>query len=388
MIHATLRFINNFLPHQMSREIKELYWATIIINLGVGMVAVFEPIYLFYIGYSLDFIMLFYFLVYLIYLFVMPLGARFACYFGTERSMVLASIFLAALYFSLFYIQYDAKFFYVSIIFYALEKVFYWPAYHADFARHIAMTESGREVSSINVAVSLMYVIGPIIAGSLIAWGGFGWLFSVVSIIFLLSNIPLLTTKERYRRHSFSYRESFKTLFQGLRQKALISYLGYAEEVALIIIWPIFISVIVKDNLEVGLIMGFSIMASIVISILAGRFVDNYSKHKILRFSSISHALIWFLRVLVTTAFGVFVVNTLSALAKNVIGIALTAQTYKKVHDGRIMSLVVAFESTLVIGKLVMMAFFGIVFYFVADLRLSFDISFIASGLSSLLYML
>lgn len=388
MIHATLRFINNFLPHQMSREIKELYWATIIINLGTGMVAIFEPIYLFYIGYSLDFIMLFYFLVYLIYLFAMPLGARFACYFGTERSMVIASIFLAALYFSLYYIQFDSRFFYLAIIFYALEKIFYWPAYHADFARHIAMTESGREVSGINVAVSLMYVIGPIIAGGLIAWGGFGWLFSVVSVIFLLSNVPLLTTKEKYRRHSFSYRESFRTLFMGLRQKTLISYLGYGEEVALVIIWPIFISVIVKDNLEVGLIMGFSIMVSVIISLLAGRFVDSYRKHKILRFSSMAHALIWLLRVLVKNAFGVFVVNILSTLAKNVIGIALTVQTYKRVHDGRIMSLVVAFESTLVVAKLVMMAFFGIVFYFVSDLRLSFDISFIASGLSSLLYML
>ena len=44
----------------MKRQVRELFASTILVNLALSMVMIFEPIYLYKIGYSLQKIMLFY----------------------------------------------------------------------------------------------------------------------------------------------------------------------------------------------------------------------------------------------------------------------------------------------------------------------------------------
>ncbi|MBI4090468.1 MAG: hypothetical protein HY422_00420, partial [Candidatus Komeilibacteria bacterium] len=51
-----IAFLRSLLPLHMRREIKELYLSTLILNFGVSMILVFEPIYLYTIGYSLSYI--------------------------------------------------------------------------------------------------------------------------------------------------------------------------------------------------------------------------------------------------------------------------------------------------------------------------------------------
>jgi hypothetical protein len=71
----------------MRREIRELYVSTTILDFGLAMILIFEPIYLYTIGYTLRQIIFFFFLVYLIYFFILPLGASFAKHLGYEHSI-------------------------------------------------------------------------------------------------------------------------------------------------------------------------------------------------------------------------------------------------------------------------------------------------------------
>ena len=71
------KFIRTFLPHKMKRQVKELFVASIIVNFALAMVQIFEPIYLYQMGYSLTKIALFYLVVYALYFFLITVFHSF-----------------------------------------------------------------------------------------------------------------------------------------------------------------------------------------------------------------------------------------------------------------------------------------------------------------------
>ncbi len=161
-------FLKSLLPHHIKRQVKELFISTILVNLALAMVMIFEPIYLYRIGYSLQNIMFFYLITYVLYLFIMPLGGKFARKKGYEVGIFVGTLLFIAFYLSLFFIAQYPILFFIAPIISAIQKTFYWPAYHADFARFSDDREEGREISALTVANSIVYIIGPALAGFII----------------------------------------------------------------------------------------------------------------------------------------------------------------------------------------------------------------------------
>jgi len=77
-----IKTLKSFFATKLSYQVRELYIAASMVSLAAAMVAIFEPIYLYKIGFSLEKILLFYLAVYVAYLFSIPLGAKFARRFG------------------------------------------------------------------------------------------------------------------------------------------------------------------------------------------------------------------------------------------------------------------------------------------------------------------
>src|SRR3989339_884183 len=186
-----LHFVKSFLPHNMGRQVKELFVFTTLINFALALVMIFEPIYLYKIGYGLNEIMIFYFMVYVLYFILAPLGGKFAHYFGYEQSMFVSSVFVA----------------------------------------------------------------GPVLAGFIVSGWGYGALFTVASVIFLAANIPTLMTSEHLSLPSFPYKKAYSDLFSRENRKSFFGYIGFGEELVVMIIWPIFISIVIADIFDLGLVV-------------------------------------------------------------------------------------------------------------------------------------
>jgi hypothetical protein len=138
--------VPSFFPHHLTRQINELYFSVAIMDFAVAAVTLFEPIYLYTLGYSLKVILLFYIEVYVIYFIVLPFGAKFANRFGYEGSIAISTIFLIGYYLSLFAIKFNPLFLVIAPLFFSIQKSFYWTGYHADFARFSRKDERGRQV--------------------------------------------------------------------------------------------------------------------------------------------------------------------------------------------------------------------------------------------------
>lgn len=389
-----LHFIKTFWPQNMKRQVRELFISTTLVNMALAMVMLFEPIYLYQIGYGLQKIMLFYLIVYVFYFFLMPLGAGFAKKKGYELSILLGTILFILFYISLFLIDKYPILFWISPIIFALQKMYYWPAYHADFARFCGEDEDGREISAMTVASSLVYIIGPVLAGFIIYEWGYGALFTFSSIIFLVSNIATLYTTEKFKPSDFSYIQAYKNLFSKENRQALLAYIGFGEELIVLVIWPIFISLIITDVLNLGFIVTLATLVTTLATLYVGRLTDSKNKRKILSLGSVFYSLSWFIRLFINSSVGIFFVDTMSKLGKNIVAVPLVALTYEKAkeaeHFGQrsLMGRIVFFEMSLVVGKLIaLLAVFSLLF-FVSDQLIAFKLTFVIAGAMTLLYML
>lgn len=389
-------FFRNFLPYRMSRQNKELFISNIIINLALAMVQLYEPIYLFKIGYPIYQISFFYLAVYVLYFFALPLGAKFANKYGYENGMFLGSALYIPFYLSLFLITKFSFMFFVAIIFYVLQKMFYWPAYHGNFSHNSVSKEEGREISSASISSSIMFIIGPIIGGFMITFFGFAVLFIIASILFLFSNIPMLLTKETFTKRDFRYSFIFRDLFKKSNLKSLFSTIGYAEELVLLVFWPIFMVYIINSYEKIGILSGISALVMLVSTLYIGRLCDKRDKRFVLRLSSFFYAFTWFAKIFARSIMPIFAFDTVSKTAKSGVDVSMRSIVYEDArnnyrnkndeNDNSIMERCVNYEAGLVLGKIFACFVILIIALLVFQINQFFVYSFIFAAIMSLFY--
>jgi len=371
-------------PHSLSRQVKGLYESVAIMDLALAMVMIFEPIYLLSVGLDLSHILLFYLSVYVLYFICIPFGARFAKRYGYEKSIMMSSPFLIGLYLSFFAVAHDnLAWLAAAAVCYAMQKTFYWPGYHADFARFSEQSEESREISNLVALSSIVYIIGPFLSGIIITMLGFKTLFVIVSVLILVSNIPLYMVPERFTPAPFQYFESYKRLFTKEYRRASLASFGYAEEFVVLVVWPIFVYLTVKSFFNVGVVVTAATFVTLLVTLYIGKQTDAAKdKHNILKSGSVLYAFVWFLRFLAQSPIGVFFVDTLSRVTKNIVSVPFVSITYEEARSTSVMNRVMVFEMALIIGKIIAILTCLLLWHVTG----SYIPLFVFAGLAALLY--
>lgn len=381
-----------FFAKRLTQQVKELFSSTIILNLGISAITIFEPVFL-YLFFSnafgaaraLQLVLVFYLAVYVLYFLVLPLGAKFARKFGYEHSIALSTVFTALFYLSLYGFNRFSWLAYPAIIFYVAWKMFYWPAYHADFARFSSDGEQGRQISNLSVMLSMVYVLGPLVGGLILEYFGFKVLFVVVAILMIVSNVPMLITKEEFTPVPFSYRDAFRRLFAPRNRRKFWTNFGFGEEVIVLVVWPIFIYLAVGDFLGLGFFSAISVFVTSLTILFVGRIVDKSDRRVVLRFGAIFYFFSWVFRLLARSVLGIFAVDAYSRIAKEPIGLSVVASTYENAQDGSVMNTILFFEMSLVFGKIVALILALILLQIFAP---GWNALFILAAIFSLFYLL
>ncbi len=364
MFHS---FFHRYFADGMTRELKELFWSTAILDFAVSAVGVFEPIYLYTLGFSLSRILIFYIAVYALYFLLVPLGGKFARTRGYEHAILFSTPFLILFYLSLFAIPYHPFFIVSAIISLALQKTLYWPGYHADFARFGKDGSRGKEISNLVALDSVVMILGPAFGGVVIATVGFKVLFIVVAFLILVSNLPLLTTPEKFVPVKFSYKDSMKRLVAPENRRKLFSYLGFAEEHLAGYLWPIFIFLMIPAYTSIGFLVSASVFVATILTFYIGRITDEESRHEVLKIGVIFTAFTWLMRILVVSGIGVFMTESLYRISRRTVGVPLAAITYEEAKKTSVMNCVVFLQMALVLGKLLISALALLALFFFPD---------------------
>lgn len=384
--------LSSLFAKRLTRQVRELWASTLILDLAVSMVTIFEPVFLyvlfspyFSLSTTLMLIALFYLAIYIPYLFAVPLGAKFAKRFGYENSIAVASIFFILIYFSLFAARLWMPFIILAVVAYVAQKTFYWPAFHSNFARFSSLGEQGREISNLWALESGIYILGPLVGGVIINFFGFKALFTIVSILMLLSNIPMLLTKEIFEPKKFVYWSAFGNLFDRSNRRHFLAQLGYGEEWIAMVIWPVFIYLAVQGFLGLGFIAAASTFIATLVLLLVGRWADRSDKVRVLRFGTVFYFFSWLFKILARSAFAVTLVDVYSRVSKSTIALPITAMIYQRAQNGSVMGTICFFEMSLVIGKIIAIAICLLALLLFTP---GWNSMFVVGGLFTLFYLL
>lgn len=347
-------------PHyfrkHLSRQLEELYLSVALLDLALAAVVLFEPIYLYNLGYSISYIMLYYVVVYGAYFFLLPFGGKFLSRFGPEKSILLSSFMLIGYYLCLALLPQAAALFWIAPLLFALEKTFYWPAYHTDFLRTSDQGERGREFSGLWSLSTMMYIIGPIMGGVAIKLFGFVGLFIGVMAIILFSNLPLFFKPVPWKPESFDGWKIFWQPFKKIHLRSTLGYLALGEELILMVIWPIYIALTFKDNyLSIGGVVAGATLITALVTLYIGKVVDDGRRRWVLRWSGAITALIWVIRPLLKLPVVVFISDACGRIFKNSTYVSMTAITYEHAQrEGQLIARSILYEQGFAIAKTLM----------------------------------
>jgi predicted MFS family arabinose efflux permease len=348
----------------MTRELKELFWSTAILDFAISAVGVFEPIYLYTLGFSVSKIILFFIAVYGLYFLLVPLGGKIARSRGYEHSILFSTPFLILYFVSLFAIPYHPFFIVCAVVSLALQKMLYWPGYHADFARFGKDGARGKEISNLVMWDSLVMIVGPAFGGLVIATVGFKVLFVIAIFLILVSNIPLLLTPEKFQPVPFSYGESMKRLVAQENRRKLFAYMGYGEEHLAGYLWPIFIFLAIGEYVSIGFLVSASVLVATVLTLYIGRMTDEGSRHEVLKIGVVFTFFTWIMRILVVSGVGIFMSDSLYRISRRTVGVPFAAIVYEDAKKGSIMNSIIFLQTALVLGKIVVSIAALVILYF------------------------
>lgn len=373
---------HHIIPH-FNKELKELYASIAIRSFARALIGIFEPIYLYlFFDHSLSKTFLFFALLHFLFFALVPFSGKILARIGLKRSMLLGMPFLFLYYLGLWHITSLGMLWPLVIAAGALFRVFYWPAYHTDFAKFSDRGHRGSEVGFRTIIVSIATSTAPFIGGLIIIKYGFPILFIVVLSLLFASVAPLFLTKDVHEKYRIKYWQAFSELFKKRNRSEILAFLFSGFEGAVYLyVWPLFLFLLAINFDILGIITSATLFFGILVAYYIGKAADKVGDRKMLIIGSFVNALFWPFRMFVSGPFNAFLVHSLHRFGRSAAYIPYSALFYDWIeeHKGAALKFVITRELGLNIARGIMMTALAIVFIDKTDLSSVFLVAGILS---------
>jgi len=382
----SVQFVRSMFSMHPRRQLREMYVFLLLFSFAASLITIFEPVFFYQAGFSLSLISAFYGIHYTLYIFLLPVGAKFAARFGYERSLT-ASTPVFVLYFLLLAsIPNIPQLFWIAPIVLTLFKILYWPAYHANFAAFADTHNRGTEQSWIRMVSSGAGVIGPTIGGFLVVAFGFSALFVLAAALVAAAGVPLLRTNEKLKEKKFTYWSAWEIIFARRHRRMVLSMIGFGENLVHLVYWPVFIFLAVDSAQLLGVIASASMLITAFWGFIVGEMTDRWSPRRVLKLfvplTSLSYVFRLFAHVPLTIAGA----DAFARTSQTSISIPFVAKLYQTGRGVGALKYAVAFEIVLAIFKALVAWVFVVVFLYVT-VPTGLALTFAVAGVLALFYL-
>ncbi|MCP6726843.1 MAG: MFS transporter [Patescibacteria group bacterium] len=322
----------HYFDYFVKRDVDKFFIAVAIRNLAMGMVLVFEAVYIFlFFNQTIAPVFFFFAALYLLYGLFVVMGAKVISKIGPTRSILVSYFLYFIFYISLFLFSQSFFFVPLAVVAGAAGMALYWPSFHIDFVRFSSTSHRGKEVGKVNVAALLPMVASPFIGGWIITTLGYPALFVAVLITLLASAIPLMYTKETHEMYTDSYRKVFGKIFSRERWRASLAFSSVALEIAInLTIWPLFMFMAAITFSQIGGITSFSLLISALFILYIGKLSDTKDRSWLLNIGAIWTSIAWVMKYFVQTPFDAFLAQTVYKTSRAAVGIPFFTFFYEK----------------------------------------------------------
>tara|TARA_Y100000034_G_C6905797_1_gene420236 strand:- start:1679 stop:2752 length:1074 start_codon:yes stop_codon:yes gene_type:complete len=282
-------------------------------NLALSMAGIFVPLYLYLdMGYPLSKVFLFYMIYSLAMMVTCPFAAKFISKHGVKHG-ILTSMFGFIMQIILLSTLSFHNLFFLPALVGGMANSFYWISFHTDFAKFSDKKKRGQEVSLWFITAFLGILLGPILGSIIITYLGFVTLFIIVSLLLLLSAVPLFMSSEVHTKTTFLFKDIFKK--SRLKETYVYIVMGFRVIIAQVAL-PIFIFLMLDKYLSLGAIASFAALGSIIIGYFVGKLSNNERREKtMLRYGSLFHSVGWFALLFLKTFVQLAFINIYLAMS-------------------------------------------------------------------------
>lgn len=360
-----------------NRELRDMYVAMSLKTLAVSMVGIFIPIFLMVeMGATLSQVITFYMFNTLGYIFFAPFAGKVASKFGLRMAALSTIPLLIFFYLGLFnYSTLGFNLNYLAIML-GITQALYWVPFITHFVRSSDKKHRSEEVGFLSASTIISAMSGPFVGGLIIAYFGFGMLFTFASLLLCVSVFPLMFTRD--------YHEPFKCIIKDIHKipkRFMLKVFSFgATNIAEMVFWPVFLFSVVNVYTEFGLIFLIAEFCAFIGSFIFGSVENRKKLLWIMRIGGILCSLVWLSRVFFVGAVAIAAITILGAFLHGSVEIPFNTLEYDRVVKKKYLAEFVVFRH--IIEGLGRLAILGIM-----NIFLDFNAAWISSAVMYLAYL-
>jgi len=365
----------------LKKESNQFFTSIAIRYLALGMIGIFEPVYLYlYFGGSVSYVLLFWAAYSGIFGLTVVFGGRALEKFGLKHTMLLSNFFFFAYYLCLFFLYDNFLLLPAAIILRAIGATLFWPAFHTDFVRFSKANNRAEHVSRLSIIALLAGVISPVIGGLILAGLGYAALFTVVLITLFASTFPLFLSRERHEVYSDSYKKAWQRIAKNKDISFALASLGVEGGIDAFL-WPIFIFTLGVTYRQMGGISTFTLFVAVLFAWYMGKAATKRSKGQLLNLGAVFLAMSWIIKYFVVDVLSAFLAQNLYRISKTSTLIPFKTILYDKAAAKKQEAdeFIVYREIIINITRLFFFLAMAGVFFVVPQINISFFIAVLAS---------
>jgi hypothetical protein len=325
------------------------------------MIAIFIPIFLFTIGYTLRDIFIYNLIMYIFTFSLEYFSACLRTELGPKHALAFSMPALVANLWLLSTIQTYHWPLWFPALCGAFTMALYWQGYHFDFSRSKHRGQATKDVSRMYVILAILGTIAPFFGSTIVTYFGFNVLYFVVIVALALVFVPLLKQGEAHSKKPFKLK---KLKVQDIKWD-LISYGGNGVEAAIAnTIWPLFVYIIVRNYQSVGAITSAALAVTVVVTYIVGKRVTNKNRHSYILTSSYMDSFIYMILAFVETIIQVATLNIARSFVSSLRTAPYTSEYYLHADESNRSEYIFYMESAIDFFKIPLFAILiGLTYY-------------------------
>lgn len=359
-MHTYHHHLHAHMPHCLEafkKDVNTIYLVHSIRGFVFSLFGIFIPIYLLTLGFSLQFVFLYFIIRQIAILLTNFIVGSIANKLGLKHTMLI-SLPLALIYLLLLPVLdsfTNLYFFFFLAIISGAQAALYWVPIHSLFAR---FTKTGERSSQVGRFLSFQHIAGmlaPLIGGVITLVFSFEVLF-LIAIVLLLIPIGLLFYTPDIKPHvKFNFKKGLKLISKHKRHYYLTcsEIVGGTTES---VIWPLFVFLVLKDSFSIGVIGTLLGVGTVIFSFFIGHKANKMNRAKLVKIAALMLSIVWIGKFFAESTIVIYVLSVVSGFFVIMFSVPHLAETYELAKKERHIDEFIIFrELPITFGKITLL---------------------------------
>lgn len=322
-------FIYNFLKkrhfwrYATFSEIAELYASKTTRTVAINIAAGFTSIYLYQVGYSIAFILLFWAIYYLVKIPIFFISTKLVAKRGPKHGVLISNLlYIPAMVSISLVTQIGLLAVVIWGIFTAISTSIYYMSYMVDFSHVKDVNHVGKEIAIMHILEKLAISLSPVLGGAVALVFGPRVLMVVSGLLFLLAALPLMRTSEPIKTNQIINYKSYKHFPWKSSIRGLIAHSATGfDYVTTGVVWGLFVAIVALSGagnaiyVGLGALSSVTVISAIVTSYAFGKLIDKDQGGRLLKIGVVANALVHFFRPFSITPASIVGINLTNEIA-------------------------------------------------------------------------